>query len=142
MPGERFRLVGWLGSAVSFIDVSIIAVNLLLLSWAPETAMQFMQASSSTKAATGLALFSDPPRVIRLRLRTWQIAGGHSGEFPLSRRSLATLFAFASLSDSPFVYTILGGAMAMLGTIIVDNWERFHNGLHKITYYLGHAGRA
>lgn len=132
IPGERFRLFGWLGCSA----------NLLLLSWAPETAMQFMQASSSTKAATGLALCFDPPRLIRLRLRTWQIAGGHGGEFPLSRRSLATLFGFASLSDSPSIYTILGGAMAVLGTIIVAHWERFHNGLHKITHCLGHAGRA
>ncbi|WP_202034047.1 MULTISPECIES: DMT family transporter [Rhizobium/Agrobacterium group] len=174
MLGERFKLVGWLGCAVSFTGVTIIAINqpgglafgagatfillaalcsaayfvlqkplvaiygalpctaytlvcgaLFLLPWAPEATLQFTQASPSTMAAvTGLALLPTLLAYFAWNYALGELPAGLAANFLHLVAPLATLFAFVFFGDHPSVNTILGGAMAMLGTIIVARWGK------------------
>lgn len=82
-----------------------------------------MQASPSIMLAVmGLALFPTILAYFAWNYALGELPAGVAANFLYLVAPVATLLAFLFFGDKPSIHTILGGAMAMLGTIIAAKW--------------------
>ncbi len=104
---------------------TLVSGAMFLLPWSPQAAVQLMHVSPETMlAVTGLALFPTLLAYLAWNYALGELPAGMAANFLYLVAPLATLLAFIFFGDKPSIYTILGGAMAMLGTSIVAKWGR------------------
>lgn len=138
--GAMFIFLSTLGSAAYFVlqkplvetygampctAYTLVFSGIFLLPWFPQALEQASQAEPRTFAAIGgLILF---PTVIAYVCSIYALgklpAGVTTSLFYLVA-PLATLFAFIFLGDIPSTPTLVGGALAILGTIILTRWGK------------------
>ena len=104
---------------------TLLFSGLLLLPWFPEAVMEAGVASPRTLlAVSGLVLFPTVLAYIGSTYALSYLPAGIMANFLYLIAPLATLLSFLFLGDVPTIATLIGGAMAILGTIIVARWGK------------------
>lgn len=99
--------------------------GVLLLPWFPEAVREVSVAAPMTMlAVSGLVLFPTLLAYLGSTYALGQLPAGIMANFLYLIAPLATLLSFLFLGDVPSIATLIGGAMAILGTIIVARWGK------------------
>lgn len=138
--GATFVLIASLGGGLYFVvqkplvatygalpstAYTLLFSGLLLLPWFPEAVMEAGVASPRTLlAVSGLVLFPTVLAYIGSTYALSYLPAGIMANFLYLIAPLATLLSFLFLGDVPTIATLIGGAMAILGTIIVARWGK------------------
>lgn len=138
--GATYILIASLGAALYFVlQKPLIATygalpstaytlffsGLLLLPWFPAAIGEMSLASPDTLAALGgLILFPTLLAYLGSTYALGYLPAGIMANFLYLIAPLATLLSFLFLGDLPSVPTLIGGAMAILGTMIVARWGK------------------
>lgn len=138
--GASFILMASLSSALYFVlqkplvpiygaaystGYTLVFAGLFLLPWMPASTAEVINASFGTMIAlAGLTLF--PTLIAYL---TWTYALGRlpasvAANFIYLIAPLAALLAFLFLNEQPSGSTLIGGSIAIVGTVIVARWGR------------------
>nr|WP_278116281.1 DMT family transporter [Mesorhizobium sp. WSM4875]WIE94722.1 DMT family transporter [Mesorhizobium sp. WSM4875] len=104
---------------------TLVFSALFLLPWFPQSIAQVSQADTPTLLAIfGLFFFPTLLACIGSAYALERLPAGVAASFYYPVAPLATFFAFIFLGDMPSIPTLLGGALAILGTIMVARWGR------------------
>lgn len=138
--GATFILIASLGAALYFVlQKPLVAIygtmpstaytllfsGLLLLPWFPSAIGEMTEASQLTLLAlAGLVLFPTLLAYVGSTYALGYLPAGVMANFLYLIAPLATLLSFLFLGDVPSVPTLIGGAMAILGTVIVARWGK------------------
>lgn len=138
--GAMFIFLATLGSAGYFVlqkplveaygampstAYTLLFSGIFLLPWFPEALEQVGQAEPRALAAIGgLILFPSVLAYICSLYALGKLPAGVTTSLFYLVAPLATLFAFIFLGDVPSTPTLVGGALAVLGTVIVTRWGR------------------
>lgn len=138
--GATYLLIASLGAAGYFVlqkpliatygtlpsaAYTLLFSGLLLLPWFPQAAHEMRVASTMTwLAMAGLVLFPTVLAYLGSTYALGQLPAGIMANFLYLIAPLATLLSFIFLGDVPSIPTLVGGGMAILGTIIVAKWGK------------------
>ena len=138
--GATYLLLASLGAALYFVlqkpliatygampstAYTLLFSGLLLLPWFPEAITELRLASSSTLfAMAGLVLFPTVLAYLGSTVALGALPASIMANFLYLIAPFATVLSFFFLGDVPSVPTLIGGAMAILGTIIVARWGK------------------
>jgi drug/metabolite transporter (DMT)-like permease len=138
--GATFVLIASLGAALYFVlqkpliviygalpstAYTLLFSGLLLLPWFPEAVREVSVASAQTHlVVAGLVLFPTLLAYLGSTYALGHLPAGIMANFLYLIAPVATLLSFLFLGDVPSVPTLIGGAMAILGTVIVARWGK------------------
>jgi drug/metabolite transporter (DMT)-like permease len=113
------------GGALHVTELVLIAGAVVLLPWLPEGARQLGISSPSTIAT--VIFLAIAPAAIGYTCWTYAIksfGAARAGQFLYLIPSSAALFSWLGLGEIPTWSTLAGGALALIGVIIVNTWGR------------------
>jgi len=111
--------------ALTCTGYTLVFAGLFLLPWIPEAAIQIIDASPRTIiAVAGLALFPTLLAYLAWTYALGRLPAGVAANFIYLVAPLAALLAFVFLGERPSGSTLIGGAMAIIGTIIAARWGK------------------
>jgi len=138
--GATYLLIASLGAAGYFVlqkpliatygampstAYTLLFSGLLLLPWFPQAIGEIHAASPSTwLALAGLVLFPTVLAYLGSTYALGQLPAGIMANFLYLIAPIATLLSFLFLGDVPSTPTLIGGALAILGTVIVAKWGK------------------
>lgn len=104
---------------------TLVFAGVFLLPWIPEAAIQVMDASPRTIiAVAGLALFPTLLAYLAWTYALGRLPASVAANFIYLVAPLAALLAFVFLGERPSGSTLIGGALAIIGTILVARWGK------------------
>lgn len=104
---------------------TLVCSALFLLPWFPQALAQAGQASPlAFMAVVGLVLFPTLIAYVTSIYALGHLPAGVTTSFLYLMAPLATVMAFFFLGDVPSIATLVGGALAIFGTLVVAKWGR------------------
>lgn len=138
--GATFIFLGSLSASVYFVlqkplvevygampctAYTLVFSALFLLPWFPQSIQQVASADArALSAVIGLILFPTVLAYIGAVFALGRLPAGVTTSLFYLVAPLATVFAFVFLGDIPSTATLLGGALAIVGTIVVAHWGK------------------